>query len=177
MTLHSRFSCRCKSYIRLSVSISLVCTLIKSSVGDKSPSLDEPGYHRVTLILTPGHDRPVTGEGKVARLGRLKKKGDDRDGNFCSGNINLIIATCRPYPMDLSVFSPLVKDRDIWRRNRQNRLNYWEQCRLFRLVTGWPHAFPIRKQVMRPVMWKSWTSNLLTIQMYVIFMYNAQTWF
>lgn len=24
----------------------------------------------------------LSGEGKVARLGRIKKKGDDRDGNF-----------------------------------------------------------------------------------------------
>ena len=73
VTLHSRFSCRCKSYIRLSVSISLVCTLIKSSVGDKSPSLDEPGYHRVTLILTPGHDRPVIG-GRQGRPFRANKE-------------------------------------------------------------------------------------------------------
>ena len=73
VTLHSRFSCRCKSYIRLSVSISLVCTLIKSSVGDKSPSLDEPGYHRVTLILTPGHARPVIG-GRQGRPFRANKE-------------------------------------------------------------------------------------------------------
>ena len=73
VTLHSRFSRRCKSYIRLSVSISFVCTLIKSSVGDKSPSLDEPGYHRVTLILTPGHARPVIG-GRQGRPFRANKE-------------------------------------------------------------------------------------------------------
>ena len=42
-------------------------------VGDKSPSLDEPGYHRVTLILTPGHDRPVIG-GRQGRPFRANKE-------------------------------------------------------------------------------------------------------
>ena len=75
VTLHSRFSCRCKSYIRLSVSISLVCTLIKSSVGDKSPSLDEPGYQKVTLFnINPGGmiDQ-LSGEGQ-GRPFRAKKE-------------------------------------------------------------------------------------------------------